>query len=128
MRRSEKELYGHGYPLSITWLHHLTGLCAEGLRCDPPGRDGIAGAGPLPKRLLNLLKLLGHDLDQLLKLDELCGNELDQLLKLLLLDVLQLLDLLKLLVQKLVRLLRQVRTLERRYSDWIEALSQRSIG
>src|SRR5215470_9280078 len=59
-------------------LHHLSGVGAERLGCNSPRRDAeSAGAGDLPVRLLCLLKLLRHNLDQLLKLDELCRHVLD---------------------------------------------------
>src|SRR5215813_6228956 len=66
-------------------LHHLSGVGAERLGCDSPGRDAeSAGAGGLPERLLCLLKLLRHNLDQLLKLDELLRQELQELMDLML--------------------------------------------
>src|SRR5215468_8129860 len=66
-------------------LHHLSGVGAERLGCEPPGRDAeSAGAGDLPERLLCLLKLLRHNLEQLLNLLELLRQDLQELVDLML--------------------------------------------
>ena len=87
-------------------LHHLARLCAEGKGTDPPGRGrksrepGGRAEALLELRLLKLLKLLRHELDQLVKLLQVRGQQLDdllQLLKFLQLHRHQLLQLLQLL-------------------------------
>ena len=88
-------------------LHHLAcGWSGEALRHRPEAeRSRNARTERLP--LLQLLDLLGRDLEQLLNLLELRWNELKQLLKmyeLLLLKELQLLELLRQDLQQLQKL------------------------
>ena len=70
-------------------LHHLARLCAEGKGPDSPGRgrktgeSGARAKALLDLRLLKLLQLLRHELDQLLNLLQLRRQQLDDLLQLL---------------------------------------------
>jgi len=86
-------------PIASADLHHVAGgLTAERLRHQSkPEGAGESGAERL-MLLLELLDLLGNDLDELLELLELRGHELKQLLQkhqLLLLKELHLLELLR---------------------------------
>jgi hypothetical protein len=73
----------------------LRRLRTERLGRDPPGRHRETAASDLAERLLSLLKLLRHDLDQLLKLLVLHVLQLLNLLQLLRHDLEQLSDLLQ---------------------------------
>jgi hypothetical protein len=74
--------------------------------------------------LLQLLNLLGNELDELLELLELCGKGLNQLLKPLKLQLLQVLHLLKLLWHEL----QQLKHLRLRHSKAVGANGDRRLS